>query len=130
MISSKNKNMLKHNESLADHMDIVENGENNYNKRSKEKNEMINVDHLAKEFEKLHDEFPKLLVHVALLEEWQRIHPDTHRLEGVALSIIKNATDLRLESMNELRKQIETERGSFVARELYDREHSHRSEER
>jgi hypothetical protein len=27
--------------------------------------------------------------------------------------------------MNELRKQIETERGSFVARELYDREHSH-----
>jgi hypothetical protein len=66
MISSKNKNMLKHNESLADHMDI---GENNYNNRSKEKSEMINIDHLAKEFEKLHDEFPKLLVHVALLEE-------------------------------------------------------------
>jgi hypothetical protein len=103
--------------------------------------------HLAKEFEKVHDSQPRLTERLALLENWhvlhpdihsalpgvltrlslvegwQRDHPDTHRLEGVALGVAKTATDLRLENMNELQKQIESERGCFITRELYDREH-------
>jgi hypothetical protein len=59
------------------------------------------------------------------MESWQRTHPETHRLEKVALDIAKDATDKRLESMNELRKQIDLERGTFVTRELYGQEHQH-----
>ena len=84
---------------------------------------MADLEHLSKEFEKVHDSIPRLCVRLSLVEEWQKAHPETHRLEGVALSVAKVATDLRLESMNELRKQIDSERGSFVTRELYAHEH-------
>lgn len=83
---------------------------------------MADLEHLSKEFEKVHDAIPKLCVRISLVEEWQRSHPETHRLESFALSVAKTATDQRLESMNELRKQIESERNTFVTRELYDRE--------
>ena len=81
------------------------------------------LEHLQKEFERVHDALPALDRRITVLEAWQISHPDTHRLEGVALNAAKEATDKRLESMNELRKQIDTERGTFVTRELYDREH-------
>lgn len=84
---------------------------------------MADLEHLAKEFEKVHDALPEMLVRTARLEQWVAAHPETHRLEGVVLSVAKAATDQRLESMNELRKQIDTERGTFITRELYDREH-------
>ena len=83
---------------------------------------MATLEHIAKEFEKVHDSLPKLEVRLAVVETWQKSHPDTHRLERVALDIDKRATDLRLEYMNELRSQINAERGTFVLRELYDRE--------
>jgi hypothetical protein len=50
-------------------------------------------------------EYLDLVVRVALIEEWQRLHPETHRLEGVALAIAKDTT--------------------FITRELYDRELQH-----
>jgi hypothetical protein len=81
------------------------------------------LEHLQKEFERVHDAMPPLDRRITVLEAWQSSHPDTHRLEGIALGVAKEATDKRLESMNELRKQIDTERGTFVTRELYDREH-------
>jgi hypothetical protein len=90
---------------------------------------MIDLTHLESEFEKVHDALPVLTVRVAVIEEWLKSHPETHRLEGVALAVAKVATDLRLESMNNLRLQIDSERGSFVARELYDREHTRVREE-
>jgi hypothetical protein len=95
---------------------------------------MIDLEHLAKEFEKLHDALPTLRERVSKMEEWQRAHPDIHRLEkegvataftaaNIALSTAKEEIERRLLSGNKLREQIESERGSFVARELYDREH-------
>jgi hypothetical protein len=83
---------------------------------------MAELEHFAREFEKVHDSLPKMEVRIAVVEEWQKSHPDTHRLEGVALELARKATDIRLESMNELRNQISEERGTFVTRELYDRE--------
>lgn len=90
---------------------------------------MADLEHLAKEFEKVHDAIPKLLVRVSITEEWQRTHSDIHRLEGVALSIDREAVAQRMASMNELRKQIDSERGTFITRELYDRENQHMREE-
>ena len=90
---------------------------------------MADLEHLAKEFEKVHDELPLLLVRIAVVEEWQRTHPDTHRLEGVALALASTITAAKLHDMNELRKQIDTERGTFITRELYDREHQRIREE-
>src|ERR1017187_10858789 len=84
---------------------------------------MIDLTHLESEFEKVHDALPVLTVRVAVIEEWLKSHPETHRLEGVALAVAKVATDLRLESMNNLRLQIDSERGSFITRELYAHEH-------
>jgi hypothetical protein len=82
-----------------------------------------NLEHLKREFERVHDALPALDRRITVLEAWQISHPDTHRLEGVALNVAKEATDKRLEAMNDLRKQIDNERGSFITRELYDREH-------
>lgn len=91
--------------------------------------QVMALDHLEREFEKVHDALPLLATRVAIVEEWIGRHPDTHRLEGVALEVAKKATDQRLESMNELRKQIDMERGTFISRELYDREHLRMREE-
>ena len=84
---------------------------------------MADLEHLASEFEKLHDAMPAIVTELAVVKEWQRTHPDTHRLEAIALAVAKAATDERLHSMNEMRKQIDNERGTFITRELYDREH-------
>jgi hypothetical protein len=66
--------------------------------------------HVAKEFELVHDALPKVFERIARIEEWIRIHPEVHRLEGLAVSAVKEATDKRLEEMNNLRKQIDLER--------------------
>ena len=81
-------------------------------------------EHISREFEKLHDEIPGLCVRISLTEKWQEAHPDTHRLEGNALSIAKAETDRRLHEMNQMRKQIDNERGTFVNRELYEQQHA------
>ena len=91
--------------------------------------QVMALDHLEREFEKVHDALPGLLARLAVLETWQRGHPDTHRLEGVALSLAREATDSRLHAMNELRQQIDQERGMYITRELYDREHQRMQEE-
>ena len=84
---------------------------------------IISLDHLSREFEKVHAALPVLTTRVAVVESWIVKHPDTHRLEGVALALAREATDGRLHSMNELRQQIDRERGTYITCELYDREH-------
>ena len=78
------------------------------------------LDHLSKEFERIHDAFPKLETRLAIVEAWQLSHPETHRLEKLALDTAKIATDAKLHDMNELRKQIDNERGLYPTRELVD----------
>ena len=89
----------------------------------------MDLGHLEKEFEKVHDELPILLSRIAVIEEWQRTHPETHRLEAAALALANAAIAAKLHDMNELRKQIDTERGTFITREFYDREHQRIREE-
>jgi chromosome segregation ATPase len=92
------------------------------------------MDRITKEFEKLHDAIPTVRERVSKMEEWQRSHPDIHRLEkegvataftaaNIALSTAKEEIERRLLAGNKLREQIESERGTFVGREMYDREH-------
>jgi hypothetical protein len=70
-----------------------------------------------------------------LMEQWQHAHLDRHILEQKALDIARTGdsaaieiarldVDRRLESMNELRAQINTERGSYVLRDRYDADHA------
>ena len=84
---------------------------------------VVKLDHLESEFEKVHDAMPLLATRVALIEEWQNNHPDTHRLEGIALEVARRALDEKLHTMNNLKAQIDSERNTFITRELYDREH-------
>ena len=75
------------------------------------------LDHLEREFEKVHDALPDLVTRVAVVEKWQTNHPDTHRLESVALTIAKEATDKEMVKLNDVRNR-------FVDKEEYRREHT------
>ena len=59
-----------------------------------------------------------------LRKSWIRGHELIHKAESHALEIAKNDINRRLDEMNELRKQITSERGEFLRREIYDREHA------
>jgi hypothetical protein len=59
-----------------------------------------------------------------LRECWQEGHDKLHAAEAEALEIAKGDINRRLDEMNELRKQITSERGEFLQRSVYDREHS------
>jgi hypothetical protein len=54
---------------------------------------------------------------------WQVSHQQLHTEEEKALNIAKGDINRRLDEMNELRKQITNERGEFLQRSVYDREH-------
>ena len=64
-----------------------------------------------------------LFTRVALIEEWQSAHPNTHKLETIAVEVARRALDEKLHTMNNLKAQIDSERNTFITRELYDREH-------
>ena len=49
-------------------------------------------------------------------------HVEVHRLESVALNKAEERLDTKLAEMNELRAQINTERGQFVTRAVLDAE--------
>lgn len=59
-----------------------------------------------------------------LRELWEREHIERHVQLTAALSIARGDMNRRLEGMNELRVQVENERGRYVTRDLYDREHA------
>ncbi len=59
-----------------------------------------------------------------LREQWQRLHELVHQSESKALETAKGSIDQRLDEMNALRLQITQERGEFISRDLYDREHT------
>lgn len=56
-----------------------------------------------------------------LREQWTDGHRTVHELEQKALKIALGVLDERLEEMNKLRAQIESERGSYTTRELHDK---------
>lgn len=58
-----------------------------------------------------------------LREAWQLAHAQQHAAEAEALRMARVDIDRRLDAMNQLRDQITQERGTFLARDLYDREH-------
>jgi hypothetical protein len=90
---------------------------------------MTDLDHLAKEFEKVHDALPSIFVRLTVVEKWQEHHPETHRLEAKALDLAKAATDIHLEHLNKTKEQLAEDRADFVKREVYDREHQRICEE-
>ena len=59
-----------------------------------------------------------------LREQWQDSHALVHTQEQRARDLAFIEINRRLDDMNELRRQIEIERGTYVRREVYDREHN------
>ncbi len=59
-----------------------------------------------------------------LREQWQIAHEQRHESEAAALVIARSDVNRRLDEMNELRRQIDTERGKYMDRETYVREHT------
>lgn len=59
-----------------------------------------------------------------LREQWQTAHGEVHVLEQKALDIAKAGINARLEEMNNLRAQVESERGRYLSREVYDEQHA------
>lgn len=59
-----------------------------------------------------------------LREAWQKSHLDKHADLARALVEAREQIDQKLEGMNELRMQITSERGLYVTREMFDREHA------
>lgn len=53
-------------------------------------------------------------------EDYTRSHMEKHDLEREALTRARETTELRLREMNNLRDQINTERGQYVSRLAYD----------
>ena len=59
-----------------------------------------------------------------LREHWQVAHAEVHAMLDRALAMARDDVNRRLDGMNELRQQIASERGFYLSRELFDREHS------
>ena len=60
----------------------------------------------------------------ALLKEYQKAHAKEHAMLIDSVRLAREALDVRLESMNEFRAQILSERGSMVTKEAYDSKHA------
>ena len=58
-----------------------------------------------------------------LREQYEKAHALVHTQEQRARELAFTEINRRLDDMNELRNQIGTERGLYLTRELYDREH-------
>ena len=72
------------------------------------------IDHLAREFEKVHDAFPKLETRIAVIEAWQSHHPETHKLEGKALELAEKATAIKLELFDREHQRVVRQIGSLL----------------
>lgn len=59
-----------------------------------------------------------------LREAWQKAHLTLHKSEAEALATARNEIDRRLSGMNEIREQINNERGRYLLREFYDEQHA------
>jgi hypothetical protein len=56
----------------------------------------------------------------ALLQQYKEAHDKEHTLLEKSTELAKQNLEIRLEGMNEFRKQIQEERGSFVNRDKFD----------
>ena len=57
-----------------------------------------------------------------LRQSWELAHEKIHALEDVARDIASTEINRRLDEMNQLRHQIEQERGTYISRPVYDSE--------
>jgi len=58
-----------------------------------------------------------------LRQLWESTHMHVHELEKDAVEKALESNNRRLDEMNELRLQITRERGEYLSRDIYDREH-------
>jgi hypothetical protein len=65
----------------------------------------------------------KLLSRIVRLETQWREHRNTHKLEQRALKIALQQVNKRDDEHNEVRKQLENERGIYIERTYYEKEH-------
>ena len=72
---------------------------------------------------RLGDTFNSITERVAKLEKYELLHSEIHRLEAAALEATRRELERRLADMNELRAQIEHERGTFVVKDWFERAH-------
>jgi hypothetical protein len=79
---------------------------------------VADLDHLAREFEKVHDALPLLAERMAKTELWIELHPQMHRAEGQAVTIAQDALGKKMVELNDVRNR-------FVDKEEYRREHTH-----
>ena len=56
----------------------------------------------------------------ALREQWEKSHEHVHKLEHEALNLALAELNRRLDEMNELRRQIDSERGRYPTRDYLD----------
>lgn len=59
-----------------------------------------------------------------LREQWQVAHENVHVLEKEARTLAVEDINRRLEDMNQFRAQLNKERGDYLLRHDYEREHS------
>ena len=79
--------------------------------------------HLSKEFEIDHSNVVRMRERLATLEAFVAAHPEIHRLEATVANVTKTELERRLHDMNNLRVQIDNERGSFVQRIWFEQKH-------
>jgi ATP-dependent exoDNAse (exonuclease V) beta subunit len=61
-----------------------------------------------------------LEIECRLRTQWQIHHLEIHKLEHEAIEKAANSVKDKLEAMNQLRDQIQTERGSYIQRETFN----------
>jgi hypothetical protein len=84
---------------------------------------MADLEHISKEFEIDHREVAKIRERLAAIEEWKIAHPEIHRLEATVAQVTKTELERRLSGMNQMREQIEQERGTFVEKVWFEAKH-------
>jgi hypothetical protein len=79
--------------------------------------------HLSKEFEIDHSGVARMRERLATLEAFVAAHPEIHRLEATVANVTKTELERRLHDMNNLRDQIDGERGTFVQMTWFEQKH-------
>jgi len=70
------------------------------------------------------DAFSTLRERIARLEEFRDRHMEVHVAERLAVSISDLSLNRRLDEMNNLRKQIDSERGDYILRDWFEKVHA------
>jgi hypothetical protein len=75
------------------------------------------LNHIEKEFEKIHDAYPNLAARLSSTETWISLHPQLHVAEGRAVIVAQEAQGKKMIELNDVRNR-------FVDKEEYRRDHN------